>query len=106
MVVDQVNATHNKQPVDFFFSYFYDAHVFPEAIATIRDLGIPTMNWYANASYQFGLIREIAAAYDFCLEPERYRLEKYAASGRMRSIVPWGRIPSSTILEATRRVFL
>ena len=44
-------------------------------------MGIPTVNWYCNASYQFDLVSEIAPAYDFCLVPEKFRLDDYRRVG-------------------------
>jgi hypothetical protein len=40
-------------------------------------MGIVTVNWYCNASYQFHLVSEIAPAYSYCLVPERFRLSDY-----------------------------
>lgn len=77
----QVEAEHKRQPLDLFFSYFYSAFVRREVIREIRALGIVTVNWYCNGSYQFRLVREIAPAYDFCLVPERFRLSDYRSIG-------------------------
>lgn len=80
-LIDQVRKAHREKPLDVFFSYFYSAYVFPEVIREIKSLGIPTVNWYCNASYQFHLVQEIAPAYDFCLVPERYRMADYRQIG-------------------------
>ncbi len=80
-LIRQVRHAHRQKPLDLFFSYFYSAYVEPEAIREIGRLGIPTVNWYCNASYQFHLVEEIAPAYDFCLVPEKYRLEDYRRVG-------------------------
>src|SRR4051794_21677068 len=48
----QIKAAHTARPVDVFFSYFYDACVEPGAIDAIKGMGIRTVNWYCNASYQ------------------------------------------------------
>jgi spore maturation protein CgeB len=77
----QVKAAHRRRPVDLFFSYFYSAYVDPDAIREIGRMGIATVNWYCNASYQFDLVAEIAPAYDFCLVPERFRLDDYRRVG-------------------------
>jgi spore maturation protein CgeB len=77
----QVQAAHAEKPVDLFFSYFYDACVVPEAIQEIRGLGIKTVNWYCNGSYQLHLVAEIAPAYDWCLVPEKFRLGDYVDLG-------------------------
>ena len=79
----QVRKAHEAQPIDLFFSYFYDACVLPEGIDTIRSMGIKTVNWYCNGSYQFHLVQEIAPHYDWCLVPEKFRLEDYRAIGAL-----------------------
>ena len=40
-----------------------------------------TVNWYCNGSYQLELVREISPHFDFCLVPEKFRLEDYRAMG-------------------------
>ena len=80
-LLDQVKAAHAAQPVDLLFTYFYDACVQPDAIDEIKSLGIITVNWYCNGSYQLHLVREISPHYDWCLVPEKFRLEDYKAMG-------------------------
>jgi len=80
-LLSQIEAAHRRRPIDLFFSYFYSAHVDPEVIREIRRMGIATVNWYCNASYQFDLVKEIAPAYDYCLVPEKFRLADYRAVG-------------------------
>lgn len=77
----QVKHAHQQHPIDLFFSYFYDACVLPEAIEEIKLLGIKTVNWYCNGSYQLHLVSEISPHYDFCLVPEKFRLEDYRELG-------------------------
>lgn len=77
----QVWAAHTIKPLDLFFSYFYDACIFPEALDEIRAMGIKTVNWYCNGSYQLDLVREISPHYDWCLVPEKFRLKDYLAMG-------------------------
>ena len=77
----QVRAAHAVKPLDLFFSYFYDACVLPEAINEIRAMGIKTVNWYCNGSYQLNLVSEISPHYDWCLVPEKFRLKDYVAMG-------------------------
>lgn len=80
-VVDEIKKAHQQQPLDMFFSYFYDACITPEALEEIRDLGILTVNWYCNGSYQLHLVREISPHYDFCLVPEKFRMADYLDMG-------------------------
>ncbi|MHB8170331.1 MAG: CgeB family protein [Thermincolia bacterium] len=80
-LLSQIKAAHAIKPVDLFFSYFYDACVLPEAIEEIRAMGIKTVNWYCNGSYQLHLVAEISPHYDWCLVPEKFRLKDYVAMG-------------------------
>jgi spore maturation protein CgeB len=77
----QVEQAHRTKPIDIFFSYFFDPVCRPEVIREIRALGICTINWYCNGSYQFHLISHLAPAYDYCLVPEKFRLADYIAVG-------------------------
>ncbi len=77
----QIQTAHARQPLDLFFSYFFDACVLPETLDAIRALGITTVNWYCNAAHQFHLVREISPHYDWCLVPEKFRLPDYRAIG-------------------------
>jgi len=77
----QVVEAHSAKPIDVFFSYFYSALVTPETIRRIGEMGITTVNWYCNASYQFDLVSDIAPAFDWCLVPEEFRLEDYRRVG-------------------------
>jgi len=80
-LLTQIRAAHAASPVQVFFSYFYDACVEPAVIDAIREFGIVTVNWFCNASYQLHLVSEIAPHYDWCLVPERFRLDDYRALG-------------------------
>lgn len=80
-LLKQISQEHAKEPIHLFFSYFYDAFVLSEAIEKIKSMGITTMNWYCNASYQFDLVRDISPHYDYCLVPEGFRLGDYRAIG-------------------------
>ncbi len=80
-LVNQVKSVHQQHPIDLFFSYFYSAYVEPSAIQQIGELGITTINWYCNASYQLNLVAEIAPAYHYCLVPEKFRLDDYRRIG-------------------------
>jgi spore maturation protein CgeB len=76
-LIDQVQKAHARLGVDLLFTYFYNACVELGVIRQIGSLGIVTVNWFCNASYQFHLVREIAPEYDFCLVPEKFRLSDY-----------------------------
>jgi hypothetical protein len=80
-LLNSVRHEHARNPIDLLFTYFSAAHVEPECIRDIRKLGIVTVNWYCNASYQFHLVEPIVAAYDYCLVPEKCRLDDYRRAG-------------------------
>jgi spore maturation protein CgeB len=80
-LLHEIRSAHTIKPVDLFFSYFYDACILPEAIDEIKAMGIKTVNWYCNGSYQLHLVSEIAPHYDWCLVPEKFRLKDYVAMG-------------------------
>jgi spore maturation protein CgeB len=77
----QIQSAHTQNRIDLFFSYFDASMVSATSIRQIRDLGIRTVNWYCNASYQFHKVAPIAAAYDYCLVPEKFRIEDYRRVG-------------------------
>lgn len=80
-LLQQIRRAHAEKAIDLFFSYFYDACILPEAVEKIRAMGIKTVNWYCNGSYQLHLVREISPHYDWCLVPEKFRLKDYEAIG-------------------------
>ena len=80
-LVREVKAAHQRRPIQLFFSYLTSAHVEPGAIDEIKKLGITTINWYCNASYQFHNVVEIAPAFHYCLVPEKFRLADYRRAG-------------------------
>lgn len=77
----QIKDAHSQKPINLFFSYFYDPCVLVEAIDEIKSMGIKTVNWYCNGSYQLDLVSEISPHYDWCLVPEKFRLKDYVAMG-------------------------
>lgn len=77
----QLKKAHAAKPVDLFFSYFYDACIEPAAVDEICAMGITTVNWYCNGSYQLHLVSEISPHYDWCLVPEKFRVKDYITMG-------------------------
>ncbi len=77
----QVKKAHSKKQINLFFSYFYSSYVSPEVITEIGKLGITTVNWFCNGSYQFNLVSEIAKVFDYSLVPEKFRLKDYKKVG-------------------------
>ena len=72
---------HARQPIDFFLGYLFPAQVSPEAVAEIRALGIPCVNFFCDNVREF---REIPAAYrnfDLHWVPEFKALTLYRDAG-------------------------
>jgi spore maturation protein CgeB len=80
-LVKQVKRHHDQKQIDLFFTYLYDACINPEAIDEIKSMGIATINWYCNASYQLDLVSKISPHYNYCLVPEKFRIDDYKALG-------------------------
>ncbi len=76
-ILNQITRAHSEKPIDLFFSYFYSSCITAKSIKAIKAMGIKTINWYCNASYQLDLVSEIAPFYDYCLVPEKFRLQDY-----------------------------
>jgi len=76
-LLKQVKEAHKKHGIDLFFSYFWISLCRPEIIREIKSLGILTVNWFCNAAHQFYLIKDLAPAYDYCLVPEKFRIDDY-----------------------------
>ena len=53
----------------------------PETIEAIKKIGIITANWYCNGAHQLHLVAEISPHYDWCLVPEKFRLNDYTQIG-------------------------
>jgi hypothetical protein len=78
---EDVLTAHREKGVDLFFSYYYSAAIEPAVIDRIRELGIPTVNFYCNSIHQFHLVREIAPHFDYCMFPEREAKSSYLSVG-------------------------
>jgi spore maturation protein CgeB len=80
-LIEEIAAAHKAKQIDLFFSYFWSDVCEPQTIERIKSMGIKTLNWYCNGSYQFELVAELAPHYDWCLVPEKFRLRDYTAIG-------------------------
>jgi spore maturation protein CgeB len=70
-ILAEVRREHRRKHVDLFLGYFYNSHFNPDGFAEIRNLGIPTVNFYCNSIYQFDLVSQIAAQVDFAWHAEK-----------------------------------
>jgi spore maturation protein CgeB len=80
-ILDEIRSVHKQQPVDLFLSYFYNSHFDPAAFGEIQQLGITSVNFYCNSTYQFPLVAEIARKADYSWHPEKNARELYLGVG-------------------------
>jgi spore maturation protein CgeB len=80
-ILNEVRAEHRVAPVHLFLSYFYNAHFEPAGFDELRQIGIPSVNFYCNSIYQFDLVAAIAAEADFSWYTERGAWDLYRSLG-------------------------
>lgn len=80
-ILGEVRAALATGPIDLFLSYFYNSHFDPAGFDELRRLGIPSVNFYCNSTYQFPLVAGIAAKVDFAWHAERDARASYLAVG-------------------------
>jgi spore maturation protein CgeB len=80
-LIEEVTAAHRRAPINLFLSYFYNAHFDPAGFEAIRQLGIPSVNFFCNNIHQFNLVRDIAPHADFSWHAERDARSPYLAVG-------------------------
>jgi spore maturation protein CgeB len=80
-IVDEVREAKRRGPVHLFLGYFYNAHFDPAGFDEVRQLGIPSVNFYCNSIHQFDLVAAIAAHVDFSWHPEREARSSYLSVG-------------------------
>ena len=67
----QVREAHGARGVDLFLSYFYTAHVLPDAIAEIGRLGIPTVNFFTDNMREFHSVSALVNSFTLNWVPEK-----------------------------------
>src|ERR1700687_3150415 len=80
-ILAEVRAAHDRQPLDLFLSYFYNAHFDSAGFDELRRLGIPSVNFYCNSMDQFELVKEVAAKADFAWHVEKNARQLYLEGG-------------------------
>jgi spore maturation protein CgeB len=94
-ILDEVREARRHGPIHLFLSYFYNAHFDPEGFECLRQLGIPSVNFYCNSIHQFEQVAEIAAQVDFSWHPERDARQSYLAVGANPIHVQMGADPQT-----------
>jgi len=92
-LLNQIRKAHKESGLNLFFSYFWDAHVTPETIQEIRKMGIPTLNFFSNGSFQLHMVEKVAPAYDFSIMTESFRIDDYKRMGAHPIYIPFAANP-------------
>jgi hypothetical protein len=76
--LDFLRREHARQPIDFFLGYLFPAQVLPAAIAEIRALGIPCVNFFCDNVREFRRVPAVYHGFDLHWVPEHKALPLYA----------------------------
>lgn len=79
--VAHIRREHARRPIDMFLGYLYPQQVEPAAIAEIRELGIPCVNFFCDNVRQFRSIPSEYAPFDLHWVPEHKALPLYRRAG-------------------------
>lgn len=77
---DFLRAEHARRPVDFFLGYLFPDQVEPGALASIRALGIPCVNFFCDNVREFTRVPASYAGFDLHWVPEAAARPLYAAA--------------------------
>ncbi len=80
-LLEAVRRENAVRKIDLFVSYFYESCISVPAVEEIKSLGVPTVNFSCNNVHQFFTVETIAAAFDWCMVPEKEALVKFTAVG-------------------------
>ena len=68
---------HARQPVDFFLAYLFPQQVLPAALAEIRALGIPCVNFFCDNVREFRRVPDVYRGFDLHWVPEHKAVPLY-----------------------------
>lgn len=72
---------HARQPIDFFLGYLFPAQVSPAAIAEIRALDVPCVNFFCDNVRDFRRVPAAFRGFDLQWVPEYRAVPLYASAG-------------------------
>jgi hypothetical protein len=79
--VEYIRTEHARRPIDFFLGYLFPQQVEPAALATIRKLGIPCVNFFCDNVREFTEIPASYHGFDLHWVPEAEARALYASAG-------------------------
>lgn len=107
--VEWIRAEHAKNPVDLFLSYLYPAQVDAGAVAEVRSMGIPCVNFFCDNVRLFRKAPQEYRCFDLNWVPEAEGVELYRRAGIPSIYAPmpcwveprWRTCPGSESLPPT-----
>jgi len=81
ILVEKVRNANREKKVDLFFSYFDDRIVSPDAIEKIKEMEIPTLNFFFDDLHDFHAIENISPAFDYCWTTMKAAVPNYRKVG-------------------------
>ncbi len=81
LTLRRLQELHRERPVDLLLSYVFPQQVIPSAVAQVRDLGIPTVNFFCDNVREFRRVPEVFRAFDLHWVPEHKALDMYRRAG-------------------------
>jgi len=97
-VVDHLRAEQRRGHVDMFLSYLYPRMIDESAVAEIRALGIPTVNFFCDNVREFVTAPREYGAFDLSWVPEQKAMAMYRRAG-----MPAVNAPMPTWVDARSR---
>jgi hypothetical protein len=79
--IEFLRCEHAREPVDFFLGYLFPTQILPGAIAEIRALGIPCVNFFCDNVREFRDVPGPFRDFDLHWVPEHKALPLYARAG-------------------------
>ena len=77
----EIRREHARQPIDFFLGYLFPAQVSSDAVADIRTLGIPCVNFFCDNVREFRHVPAMFRGFDLHWVPEFKALALYRDAG-------------------------
>ena len=79
--LDWLRAEHASRPIDLFLGYFFPAQIESSALAIVRSLGVPTVNFFCDNVRLFRHVPSAFAGFDLHWVPEAAALPLYRQAG-------------------------
>lgn len=76
-----IREAHTRRPIDLFLSYLYPEQIHADALAELRFLGIPRVNFFCDNVREFRRVPAAFRPFDLHWVPEKKALALYARAG-------------------------